>query len=77
MISRNLPCWPDCCYLAGLIAVTQYLAATSDPHAAGLAEAHAEVILQALTTATGSAYTGFLNFAAKACQVYQAAPNSA
>ena len=47
---------------------------TADPRAAGLAEAHAEVVLKVLKMAPGSEYTGFLK--RKLVEWYQAAQKS-
>ena len=56
-ISKNLVA-----YLAGLIVVTPYIGGTSNTSAAGLGEAHAEVVLKVLkfVTVTNAAYTDFL-----------------
>ena len=56
-ISKNLVA-----YLAGLIVVTPYIGWTSNTSAAGLGEAHAEVVLKVLkfVTVTNAAYTDFL-----------------
>ena len=46
-ISRNLVA-----YLAGLIVVTQYICGTAGTCAAGLGEAHTDIVLKILTLAT-------------------------
>ena len=59
------PCLPDC-------VVTLYFGDTSDPCAAGLGEAHADVVLQVLKLVTDSAFTDFLQ--RKPVEWYQAPP---
>ena len=46
--------------LAGLIVVNPYLGGTADSRAAGIGEAHADVVLQVLELATDSNYSYFL-----------------
>ena len=72
-ISRNLVA-----YLAGLIAglivVNPYISGTSDTRAAGLGEAHADVVLKVLMLETDAAYTDFLD--RKLVEWYAASPKS-
>ena len=68
-ISKNLVA-----YLVGLIVVTQYFGGTANPRAAGLGEAHADVVLQVLKLATDLNYTDFLE--RKLVEWYQAEQKS-
>ena len=53
-ISKNLAA-----YLTCLIVFTQYFGGTADLRAAGLGEAHTDVVLRVLKLATDSNYTDF------------------
>ena len=51
---------PPVAYLAGLIVVTPYAAGSSDTRAAGLAEAHADVVLKYPKLGFDADYTAYL-----------------
>ena len=68
-ISKNLVA-----YLAGLFVVTPYAAGSGDTRAAGLAEAHADVVVKYLKLVSDADYTAYLQ--RKLVEWYAAAPKS-
>ena len=68
-ISRHLVC-----YLAGLIGVALYIGGAADTRAAGLAEAHAEVIVGVLKKVDDAEYSWYIK--RKLVEWYKLAPES-